>query len=124
MSKIKNASIILLISFYFFILINNPVSANINLTFQSDNEKVIKIINIDNNYTALSSVTNTTNQSINLTYNNYLIKLYASNTDLSEGNKGKTILNNTQAVVDDRYSVLWIVITLALVFMGIKYFTK
>lgn len=109
MSKITK--IILLINFLF--LITN-VSANVNITFQSDNEKEIKIIDIDNGYYQYSS--NTTNQTINLPYNNFNIKLYASNTNIT--NNGSFIVNNFDKIKNDDELIIWLGIIIVLCIMG------
>lgn len=113
MSKIKNLSFILLIIFLFFI---NTVSANINITFQSDNEKVINFTNIDDGYSLFSS--NTTNQTTNLTYNNYIVKLYSSNTKIDDN--GTFFIKNLKAFNNDDMLFIWLIVIIILIFAFFK----
>jgi len=111
MSIINNTQkIIILIFCLSFLTI--PVLGNINLTFQSDNEKIINIINLDDNYAQISS--NTTNQSINLSYNNYIIKLYSSNTKITNNN-GSFIINNLSDFNYDWQIIFWIALIIILI---------
>lgn len=115
MGKIKYLCFILLISFFSI----NSVSGSVNITFQSDNEKVIKIIDIDNGYSQISS--NITNQTISLPYDNLNIKLYASNTKI-QGNNASFILNNLGKVNVDAYLILWLALIIGLCFLAYKIF--
>ncbi len=116
MSKINIKIFILLIYFTFLI---NPALGNINITFVSDNEKIINIIDIDNGYNQISS--NSTNQTINLSYNNYNIKLYPTNSRIINNN-GSFIINNITSFNNDWQLVLWLAVIIGLIFVAYKIF--
>jgi len=119
MNKINNTQKIILFIFYLSFLIN-PVLGNSNLIFQSDNEKIINIIDIDNGYNQTSS--NSTNQSINLSYHNYNIKLYATNTKIANNN-GTFILNNLEGFSNDWQIAFWLALIIGLVLLFFKIFS-
>lgn len=117
MIKINNTQKIILIIFTIFLI--NPVLGNVNITFYSENEKIINIVNIDNGYSQISS--NSTNQTIELPYNNYKIKLYATNTKI-KNNNGSFILNNLAAINNDWQLLFWIAIIILLIISFLKMF--
>lgn len=114
---IKNKIFIILLIFSFLII---PTSANINIIFQSDNEKVINIIDIDG-YNQISS--NYTNQSINLSYNNYIFKLYSTNTKIINNN-GSFLINNIKSFNNDRYLIIWLFVIILLCVFVYKIFQR
>lgn len=106
----------LILLIFSFLIIN--VSANVNITFQSDNEKKIDFFNIDNGYTKLyTNYSNTTNQTIIIPYNNFNVKLYAYNTHI-QGNNGTFIIRNIEKVNDDTYLLIWLGIILGLCYIA------
>jgi len=118
MNKINNTQKIILFIFSILFFIN-PVLGNFNITFQSDNEKVINIFDIDNNSYQISS--NTTNQITNLPYNNYNIKHYPSNTRITNNN-GSFILNNISSFNSDWQLALWFGVILFFIYLGGRVF--
>lgn len=114
MIKIKN-SFVLFISFLFLI---TPVLADINITFQSDNEKIINTFDIDNNYNQTSS--NFTNEIISLPYDNYIMKLYPTNTKIISNN-GSFIIKNITSFNKDWQLIIWFAVIITLIFLGFKY---
>ena len=118
MDKINNTQKIILFIFSLSFLVF-PVLGNINLTFQSDNEKIINIIDIDNGFNQISS--NSTNQTINLPYDNYNIKLYATNTKIANNN-GTFLINNLKLINSDWQVLFWIALIIGLIFLVFKIF--
>jgi hypothetical protein len=118
MNKINNTQKIILFIFSCFFLVI-PVFGNVNLTFQSDNEKIINIIDIDNGYSQITS--NSTNQTISLPYNNYNIKLYATNTKIANNN-GSFLINNLKPINSDWQVLFWIALIIGLIFLVFKIF--
>ena len=118
MNKINNTQKIILFIFSISFLVI-PVFASVNLTFQSDNEKIINIIDIDNGYNQISS--NSTNQTISLPYNNYNIILYATNTKIANNN-GSFLINNLKPINSDWQVLFWIALIIGLIFLVFKIF--
>lgn len=118
MNKKNNKQNIILFIFLFSFLIPS-VFGDINLTFQSDNEKIINIIDIDNGYTQISS--NYTNQTISLPYNNYNIKLYATNTKITNNN-GTFLINNLTDFNNDWQLLFWFAVIIGIVIIFFKIF--
>ena len=104
--------ILLLIS-----LFSINVNAQINLTFQSENEQIIKITDL----TSFNTISlNKTNDIINLPYNNYIVTLYPDSTKLNNG----TIINNTNSFVNDRYKFIWIAIIFMIIILAFLFIKR
>jgi hypothetical protein len=96
-----------------FVLLAFPSLAEVNLTVQSDNEQIIKI----NDVSSHSNInTITTNQTQNLTYDNYIITMYPNIDHLNNG----TVFNNLNSFVGDRYKFIWLIIFIVLIFLSYK----
>lgn len=117
MNKINNTQKIILFMIFSFLII--PVNASINITFISDNEKVINVFDLDNKTNQISS--NVTNEITELEYKNYNIKLYPSNTQITKDN-GSFIFNNLNDFNNDYMLLMYLAIIIFILYLFFKIF--
>lgn len=111
----------IILGIFLIFFLSSLASANINLTFQSQNEKAIYVYNLTDfkpvYNTSYPNLPNSTNQTMNLTYDNYLIKIQSTNTHI-QGNNGSFLVNNANSFLNDRYLIIWIGVILLLCAIG------
>ena len=93
------------------LFLTNIVTAEINLTINSENERVAKIIKMSDQNTNYT-VNNT--QGVNLSYNNYIINFYSDYKTLSN----QTVMKNLKIFGDDRYTFIGIILIIVIIFMA------
>jgi len=86
--------------------------AEINLTIQSQDERIIKTINL-NNFSLISS--NSTNQTINIPYDNYILEIQPSSKKIDNS----TFFINLKSVVDDRANLFWLIVLLVIIALSV-----
>lgn len=107
--NVKSVSLIL----FLLCLLSYNVSADVDLVIQSDNEQVVKVSTIDGTQV---NTNGTTNNTITMPYDNYVIKLYPDSTKLNNG----TVMGNIRSIVNNRYTFIWLGIFVAFVFVAFK----
>jgi len=105
----------LILSFSMYI-----VKADINLTIQSENERIIKITDLSS-YSEISNTTN--NNKVSLPYNNYILNIYTSSKKIDN----QTFLNNIKVISSDKNNLFWLAVILSIIglmFLIIKQYFK
>jgi len=89
----------------------------INLTVQSQNNKMIDIISIDTNSLA-ASISN--NQSVNLLYDNYILQIQTSTSSFAFSN----FWNTLNSVTQDALFIAFVILILILVSFAVAFLKR